>query len=59
MSNFLMWLWSLIYLFFATIFSDPKKMNVNPRSGQFGNGGSGNKKMNGLKKAGPSVRGGG
>ena len=40
-SNFFMWLFGLIYLFFATIFSDPSKMNVNPRSTGFGNGGGG------------------
>ena len=55
-SNFLMWVWGLIYLFFATIFTDPKKMNINSRSGQFGNGGG--PKMNGLKKAGPKMGGG-
>ena len=57
-SNFFMWLFGLIYLFFATIFSDPSKMNVNPRSTGFGNGG-GDKKMHGMRKAGPNVRGGG
>ena len=58
-SNFFMWLWGLLYLFFATIFMDPKKMDINPRSGQFGNGGGGNKNMHGMRKAGPNVRGGG
>ena len=58
--NFLIWLWGLVYLFFATIFTDPKKVNVNQRGGQFGNGGSkGNRNMHGLKSKGPNVRGGG
>ena len=57
-SNFFMWVWSLIYLFFATILPDPKQVNVDSRSGSFGNGG-GKGNMNGMKKAGPNVRGGG
>ena len=55
-SNFLIWVWGLIYLFFATIFSDPKKMNVNSRGGSFGNGKG--PKMHGMKKAGPKMGGG-
>ena len=42
-SNFFVWLWGLIYLFFSTIFSDPSKAN-KANGGQFGNGGN---KMNG------------
>ena len=53
-SNFFFWLWGLIYLFFATIFTDPKAQKGN---GQFGNGGA--KKMHGLRKPGPNIRGGG
>ena len=42
--NFFVWLWGILYLFFATIFTDPSKANTGQqRSGQFGNGGSGNK----------------
>ena len=53
--NFFFWLWGLIYLFFATIFTDHKKLGANPRSGQFGNGGG--PKMHGMKKT-MNMRGG-
>ena len=57
--NFFVWLWGMLYLFFATIFTDPSKANKSS-GGQFGNGGSGNK-MHGQKKSGRGFmgRGGG
>ena len=56
MTNFFMWFWGLIYLFFSTIFTDHKQLGHNNRSGG-SNSGGGN--MKGLQKKGPKMGGGG
>ena len=54
-SNFVIWLWGLIYLFFSTIFTDHKKLGHNSVNG---NGGGSN--MKGLGGGGSKrVMGGG
>ena len=54
-SNFLVWLWGLIYLFFSTIFTDHKKLGHNNINN---NGGGGNMKGLGGSKRGPKMGGG-
>jgi hypothetical protein len=51
LTNFLVYLWGLIYLFFASIFSDPSKRMVDRQNPQF-RPSSGGRNMNGLKKGG-------
>ena len=53
LSNFFIWLWGLIYLFFSTIFTDHKKLGHTSVNG--GGGGSNMKGLGGKK----NIRGGG
>jgi len=61
--NFVIWFWGLIYLFVATIFSDPNRLgrdanqNGTDRWGARGTGGS---NIHGLKRgvSGPTMGGG-
>ena len=54
-SNFLVWLWGLIYLFFSTIFTDHKKLGHNNINNHRGGG---NMKGLGGSKRGPAMGGG-
>ena len=53
LSNFFVWLWGLIYLFFSTIFTDHKKLGHTSVNG---NGGGPNMRGLGSTK---TIRGGG
>jgi len=61
--NFFIWLWGLVYLFIASLFTDPNQLrannNANGRYGRGGGGGYGNGKINGLKRGVDGPMGGG
>jgi len=55
-SNFFFAIWGLIYLFFATIFTDPKNLKERKKFGASGFGGN----IHGIKRGGngPAMGGG-
>lgn len=58
--NFIFWLWGLVYLFIATIFSDPGKLQAgNGGTDRWGARGNGIHKINGMKRGGSGPRMGG
>ena len=59
LKNLFFWFWGLIYLFFATIFNDPKALDRDQQRGtdRWGARGTGGN-IHGLKRGGPSMGGG-